>query len=245
LFWDQTTQSTPSCLHTITSSIMTHLPQLIIEKRFRSPADTLISQPNPLSPAGSFLGVQRLSRARSRPNCAACTFTAEIFWLRLSWVSSRNCGPGGTTKAYDCTTHLKYIWTISHLETYRLDDLPIKKIVILRFSIVMLNIGFLLVVPTCPNHAFRPTLFIWNLNPKPRQTCACRSLSLLGCGESSVISSLLPSKPSQTAQLTAWLKTAGFTRHAAGPCFGDFWRFGEEMLRGVEGEETRGKEKER
>ena len=73
----------------------------------------------------------------------------------------------------------------------------------------------------CPNRAFRPPRFIWNRNPKPRQTCACRSLSLLECGESrlfSTISSLLPFKPSQTAQLTGLLKTfktTGFKRGGA------------------------------
>ena len=57
---------------------------------------------------------------------------------------------------------------------------------------------------SCPNHAFRPLLFIWNLNPKPRQTCACRSLSL-ECGESrllfnNVLSSPLHSPPNLPKQ---------------------------------------------
>ena len=71
---------------------------------------------------------------------------------------------------------------------------------------------------SCPNRAFRPPRFIWNRNPKPRQTCACRSLTLLDCGESRLFSSLLPFKPWQTAQLTGLLKTfktTGFKRGGA------------------------------
>ena len=81
----------------------------------------------------------------------------------------------------------------------------------------------------------------------------------------------LSSKPSQTAQLTALLKSSAFMRGGAQvseeqsfalpkmrlPClkpsfkrgtahpFFDSWMLGEERLRGVEGEETRGEERKR
>ena len=108
---------------------------------------------------------------------------------------------------------------------------------------------------SCPSHAFRPPFFIWNLNPKPCQTCACRSLSLLGSGELSpgyfsISSSLLASKPSQTAQLTALSGCFNPLVFSGAPPIHFLWflEVWEERLRGVEDVEegeTRGKEKER
>ena len=56
-------------------------------------------------------------------------------------------------------------------------------------------------------HRFSSETF---LNPKPRQTCACRNLSLLECGEPRLLFNNFLSSPLQTGQrwivkLSGWI----------------------------------------